>query len=156
MSIALRHIKKRRFIRNTEKEVNLPSEGLNNSTPPLSIPSKTVESEKQQDEFTLISNNEETTFKSEAKERTSQPTKDLDPQTLKFWEMVFSDAPTLKERNLVDILLKLEKLERSPSNDTKMISKIFKNEYNGYIKQTAPHSHIWELVNNKNNYLGKY
>jgi hypothetical protein len=130
LSIALRHIKERRFIKNAGKEVNLPSEELNNLTPPLSIPNKPVESE--------------------IKEETSQTTKSLNPQTLKFWEMVFSNAPTLKERNLVDILLKLEKLERNSSNDTKMISKIFKAEYNGYIKQTAPHSHIWELANKKN------
>jgi hypothetical protein len=159
LSIALKHIKERRFIKNAEEKVNLPSEELNNLTPPLSIPNKTVESEKRptqivytgsfDDEPTQISNNGKTTLKSGIKEKTSQTTKSLDSQTLKFWEMVFNDAPTLKERNLIDILLKLEKLEENPSNNTKMLNKIFKDEYSGYIKQTSPYSHIWELADKK-------
>jgi len=156
LSIALKHIKERRFIKKTEEKVNLPSEELIILDPPLSIPNKTVESEKRpsqivytgtfDDEPTQISNNEKTTLKSGIKEKTPQTAKSLDSQTLKFWEMVFNDAPTLKECNLIDILLKLENLEENPSNNTKMLNKIFKDGYNGYIKQTSSYSHIWELA----------
>lgn len=154
MSIALKHIKERRFLR--EEKVNLPSEELIILDSPLSIPNKTVESAKRpsqidytgsfDDEPTQISNNGKTTLKSEIKEKISKTAKSLDSQTLKFWEMIFNDAPTLKECNLIDILLKLENLEENPSNNTKMLNKIFKDEYNGYIKQTSSYSHIWEVV----------
>ena len=151
MSIALKHIKERRFLR--EEKVNLPSEGLIILDPPLSIPNKTEKLPSQIDytgrfdgKHTKTSKNGKTTLKSGLKAKITQTAKSLDPQTLKFWEMVFNDAPTLKERELINILLKLENLEVNPSNNTKMLNKIFKAEYNGYIKQTSPYSHIWELA----------
>ncbi|MFA5557819.1 MAG: hypothetical protein WDA29_12065 [Flavobacteriaceae bacterium] len=154
MSIALKHIKERRFLR--EEKVNLPSEELIILDSPLSIPNKTVESAKRpsqivytgtfEGEPTQISNNGKTTLKSEIKEKIPQTAKSLDSQTLKFWEMIFNDAPTLKEYELINILLKLENLEENPSNNTMMLNKIFKDEYNGYIKQTSSYSHIWEVV----------
>lgn len=136
MSIALKHIKERRFLR--EEKVNLPSEELIISDPPhKKRPSQIDYTGRFDGEHTKISNNKKTTLKSGLKAKNTQ--------TAKFWEMVFNDAPTLKECELINILLKLANLEVNPSNNTKMLNKIFKDEYDGYIKQTSPYSHIWEL-----------
>ena len=171
MSIALKHIKERRFINNGERESDLPSGEHNILDPPLSNPQKTLKSEKRPSQTAKTtplgdepgqgaSNNENTTMEKEIKGEDVQTAKSLDSETLIYWEIVFNDAPTLKECEIMDILLKLAKLEWNPSNNTKMINKIFKDSYNGYIKQTSSNSHIWELANKKSikdtNYLAKY
>lgn len=145
MSIALKYIKERRFIKKTEGKVNLHSGESERESESEKLPSQTsqiVYTGTFNKEPPQISNNGKNTFISERNEKVSQTAN----QTLKFWEMVFNDAPTLKEYELINILLKLENLEENPSNNTKMLNKIFKAEYNGYIKQTSSYSHIWELV----------
>lgn len=69
-----------------------------------------------------------------------------DREKLKFWKQIFANKATIKERELVDILLKLNALEANPTNNTKILNLIFKDSQNGYIKQTDVNSHVWELI----------
>lgn len=98
------------------------------------------------EEPTLLPIKKKTPLKIEIQENYAKKISNLDTGTLKFWKDIFKVNSTLKERELINVLLEIEHLEESPSNNTKMLNEIFRDEYSGYIKQTDPYSHIWEVV----------
>lgn len=98
------------------------------------------------EEPTSLPIREETPLKIEIQRNYAKKISNLDTGTLKFWKDIFKVNSTLKERELINVLLEIEHLEESPSNNTKMLNEIFRDEYSGYIKQTDPYSHIWEVV----------
>lgn len=128
MSIALKHIKGQKFILNTLINIS-SSEWKKRHTQIDSKRSFYYESVN-------ISENKETSFKTEIKSKNPKTAKNLDAQTLNFWKKVYGEAPTLEEGNFINIVLEFENLAINPSNNAKLLNKIMKKDYNGYIKQT--------------------
>ena len=77
--------------------------------------------------------------------------KNLKPAVAQYWESIFKNKECLYEREIIDILLEDNFLEPSPSNNTKMLNKLFQAEFDGYIcSDEGPHLKTHKYVLAKN------
>ena len=156
MSIALKHIKEHRFLNSDPGKPNFPANELIIPDAPVSIQNQEISSIKRPTQIDCkgayykepmqISDNGATSLKNEINKQKQILAKNLDSQTLNFWKMIFQNAPSLKESTLISILLEQDNLKDTPSNNTKKLNVIFKDETGGYIKQTSPYSHVWQIA----------
>ena len=68
-----------------------------------------------------------------------------------FWKIMFDGAAKIKEEKLVKILLKKRRFAENKTNTQRMYQRIYQAEAEGYIRQTKPLSHIWEIAENEEN-----
>lgn len=68
-----------------------------------------------------------------------------DEKNMRFWaQSVFYDAERLKEREIVERMLKASQRAQTARNNTIALNKLFKDAYDGYLNQVT-HDKIYEI-----------
>lgn len=71
----------------------------------------------------------------------------INPQIISYWQQIFGLAGKgrLRECELVEAMLSYHRVEKNPTNETKCLGKIFKDEYRGYLVLNVGENKIYYI-----------